>query len=153
MAANGRSLLCFRLVCYILTSYLLLSLSIDNRLLSNEVEISPKWFLAGGNSRLGVTCNNCCTSASTSRCKNFFRARISYYSNAHAIFQLERIVRSGDTAVNLNPGPDCIKCYLQNVRNLKAFTTDGTSSECKIALLRDIAYGYDLDIVCLTEPG
>ena len=149
--ADGRSLLCFRLVCYILTSYLLLSLSIDNRLLSNEVDISPTWFLAGGNSRLGVTCNNCCTSASTSRCKKFFRARISYYSNAHASFQLERIIRSGDTAVNLNPGPDCIKCYLQNVRSLKAFTTDGTSSECKIALLRDIAYGYDLDIVCLTE--
>jgi hypothetical protein len=53
--------------------------------------------------------------------------------------------------VNLNPSPDCIKCYLQNFRNLKVFTTDGTSSECKIALLRDIAYGYDLDIVCLTE--
>ena len=53
--------------------------------------------------------------------------------------------------MNLNPGPDCIKCYLQNVRSLKAFTANGSSFECKIALLCDIAYGYDLDIICLTK--
>ena len=128
---------------------MLLSLSIYNRSLSNEVDTSPKWFLVGGNSRHGVTFKNCCIS--TLWYKIFFRARISYYSNAHASFQLERIIRSGDTSVNLNPGPDCIKFYLQNVRSSKAFTANGSSSECKIALLCDIAYGYDLDIICLTE--
>ena len=147
--ANGRLLLCSRYFCSILASYLLLSLSIYNRSLSNEVDTSLKWFLVGGNSRHGVTFKNCCTSILWY--KRFFRARISYYSNAHASFQLEGIIRSGDTAVNLNPGPDCIKCYLQNVRSLKAFTANGSSSECKIALLCDIAYGYDLDIICLTE--
>ena len=46
--ADGRSLLCSQYFCSILASYLLLSLSIYNRSLSNEVDTSPKWFLVGG---------------------------------------------------------------------------------------------------------
>ena len=41
---------------------------------------------------------------------------------------------------------------MQNVRSLKAFqVVDGSSYESKLGILRDIAYGYDLDVICLTE--
>ena len=33
----------------------------------------------------------------------------------------------------------------------KAAVADGDSFEFKCAILRDIAYGYDLDVICLTE--
>ena len=62
------------------------------------------------------------------------------------------MLRSGDKAVSKNPGPSSIKCYLQNVRSLKAaVAAEGDSFEYKTALLKDIAYGYHLDIICLTE--
>ena len=74
------------------------------------------------------------------------------HSNSNSTFQLQRLLRSGDTAVSKNPGPSSIKCYLQNVRSLKAaVAAEGDSFEYKTALLKDIAYGYDLDIICLTE--
>jgi len=68
-----------------------------------------------------------------------------------ASFQLQHLVGSGDTAVSTNPGTSSLECYLQNVRNLKAAMADGASFEYKTALLKDIAYGYDLDIICLVE--
>ena len=41
---------------------------------------------------------------------------------------------------------------MQNVRSIKAFqVVDGSSYESKLGILRDIAYGYDLDVICLTE--
>ena len=61
-----------------------------------------------------------------------------------------RLARSGD--ISENPGPKySLRCFLQNVRSLKAAVADGDSFEYKSTLLRDIAYGYDLDVICLTE--
>ena len=41
---------------------------------------------------------------------------------------------------------------MQNVRSLKAFqVVDESSYESKLGILRDIAYGYDLDVICFSE--
>ena len=82
--------------------------------------------------------------------RRFFATKINYYSNSVASFQMMRLTRSGD--ISENPGPkNSLRCFLQNVRSLKAAVADGDSFEYKSAILRDIAYGYDLDVICLTE--
>jgi hypothetical protein len=100
--------------------------------------------------------------ASSARYKDFCRleptcsrkycfAKARYYSNSNASFQLQRLIRSGDTAVSLNPGPNTLRCFLQNARSLKAVVRDECSTESKIGLFKDIVYGQDLDVICITE--
>ena len=148
--ADRRLFLCSLNLCLVLTFSLLYLPFLYHDSLHKEFDQLSSWFPSDGCSKYRATYHTCFLSAS--RGKRFYSSRVSYYPNAHhASFQLERLTRSGDTAVGLNPGPDSLRCYLQNVRSLKAVIADGDSFECKIALLKDIAYGYDLDIICLTE--
>ena len=67
---------------------------------------------------------------------------------------LDRLIllRCGDVSSNPGPHQKTLSCLMQNVRSLKAFQlVDGSSYESKLGILRDIAYGYDLDVICLTE--
>ena len=62
------------------------------------------------------------------------------------------LVRCGDMSSNPGPHQKTLSCLMQNVRSLKAFQlVDGSSYESKLGILRNIAYGYDLDVICLTE--
>ena len=62
------------------------------------------------------------------------------------------LVRCGDMSSNPGPHQKTLSCLMQNVRSLKAFeVVDGSSYESKLGILRDIAYGYDLDVICSTE--
>ena len=66
----------------------------------------------------------------------FSATKINYYSNSVASFQMMRLTRSGD--ISENPGPkNSLRCFLQNVRSLKAAVADGDSFEYKSAILRD----------------
>ena len=68
--------------------------------------------------------------------RRFFATKINYYSNSVASFQMMRLTRSGD--ISENPGPkNSLRCFLQNVRSLKAAVADGDSFEYKSAILRD----------------
>ena len=67
---------------------------------------------------------------------------------------LDRLIllRCGDVSSNPGPHQKTLSCLMQNVRSLKAFQlVDESSYESKLGILRDIAYGYDLDVICLTE--
>ena len=67
---------------------------------------------------------------------------------------LDRLIllRCGDVSTNPGPHQKTLSCFMQNVRSLKAFqAVDGSSYESKLGILRDIAYGYDLDVICLSE--
>ena len=85
----------------------------------------------------------------------FCQSRLPYYSNSVSSFNVPalQILRSND--VSPQPGPFCndsISVYYQNVRSLKAFSTnDDGLRECKLSVLKDIVYGSDFDLVALTE--
>ena len=67
---------------------------------------------------------------------------------------LDRLIllHCGDVSSNRGPHQKTLSCLMQNVRSLTAFqVVDGSSYESKLGILRDIAYGYDLDVICLTE--
>ena len=67
---------------------------------------------------------------------------------------LDRLIllRCGDVSTNPGPHQKTLSCFMQNVRSLKAFqAVDGSSYESKLGILRDIAYRYDLDVICLSE--
>ena len=61
------------------------------------------------------------------------------------------LLKCRDISLNPGPFPSSLRCFLQNARNLKAVRADGNTYETKTSILQDIAYGDDLDIVCLTE--
>ena len=61
------------------------------------------------------------------------------------------LLKCGDISLNPGPFPSSLRCFLQNARSLKAVRADGNTYETKTSILQEIAYGYDLDIVCLTE--
>lgn len=44
-----------------------------------------------------------------------------------------------------------LRCFLQNARSLKAVVKDERSTESKIGLFKDVVYGQDLDVICITE--
>ena len=92
-------------------------------------------------------------STSKHRGKSFMSSRVLYTSNGTSTFQLSRIILGGD--IHTNPGPvhgsEFLSCFYQNVRSLKAVCYDGKFYETKLQLLQDISYGFDLDIICLTE--
>ncbi len=85
--------------------------------------------------------------ASSARYKDFCRleqthsrkycfAKVSYYSSSNASFQLQRLIRSGDTAESLNPGPNTLRCFLQNARSLKVLWEMNVQPKAKFVYLR-----------------
>ena len=85
----------------------------------------------------------------------FRQSRLSYYSNSVSWFNLPalQILRRND--IFPQPGQSrhgSISVLYQNVQNLKAFSTNSDGSrDCKLSVLKDIAYGSDFDLVALTE--
>ena len=80
-------------------------------------------------------------------------SRVPYVTKGLSTFQLPRITLGGD--LHPNPGPanssKYLSCFYQNLRSLKAVCCDRDSYVSKLQLLQDLTYGFDLDIVCLTE--
>ena len=145
--ATKRPLLCSPKLCLVLAVGLLFVRLFPQESNLKGFGLQPTWFLFFARVQFH-TVNHLLAP----RSNRFYSSRVACYSNSNSTFQLQRLLRSGDTAVSKNPGPSSIKCYLQNVRSLKAaVAAEGDSFEYKTALLKDVAYGYDLDIICLTE--
>ncbi|XP_068748924.1 uncharacterized protein [Montipora capricornis] len=89
------------------------------------------------------------------RGRSFMSSRVLRVTKGLSTFQLLRITLGGD--IHTNPGPanspKNLYCFYQNARSLKAVCFDRDSYVSKLQLLQDLTYGFDLDIVCLTETS
>lgn len=63
----------------------------------------------------------------------------------------KEILLCSDIVTNPGPHRSSLTCFVQNTRSLKEVVADGGIHESKLSILQDIVYGYDLDIVCLSE--
>lgn len=93
------------------------------------------------------TSSQCCSSQPQVR-----YTKHGYFVCLTVCINSEIIISSDD--VESNPGPNnsqILSCFDQNVRSLKGACAVGHSYETKLQTLQDIAYGFDLEIICLTE--
>lgn len=63
----------------------------------------------------------------------------------------EILLSCADISPNTGPVQASLSCWHQNARSLKAVHSDGASFESKLTILQDISYGFDVDVICLTE--
>ena len=76
------------------------------------------------------------------------------HGGLYSVTCVERLIllRCGDILPNPGPHQKSLSCFMQNVRNLKAFqVAEGSSLESKVGVLQDIVYRLELDVICLTE--
>ena len=111
---------------------------------------SPKCPVVHYNFGLKLAANKQFLCRWSSSSTQFAFVKHGYLLQARSIRE-RKILLCGDIAINPGPHPSSISCFLQNVRSLKAVVADGGQYESKLSILQDIAYGYDLDVICLTE--
>ena len=113
-----------------------------------QIYLKPVYFTSTG---VGFRLLNAITNKHRGR--SFMSYRVPYVTKGLSTFQLPRITLGGDP--HPNPGPanssKYLSCFYQNLRSLKAVCCDRDSYVSKLQLLQDLTYGFDLDIVCLTE--